>query len=121
MDFQVLVQAFDQAVVGVGQFAVAGKTSGRVVAENRREAWVFVDFEASAKGVGAQAIDRQRHQPFAVQAQQGGRIAGQQAAHGVEQASVALALGQVAGQVADQRQQGGKQWFCGHKDSSWSN
>ncbi|MNT97631.1 hypothetical protein D3C72_2399950 [compost metagenome] len=77
MDLQVLVQAFDQAVVRVGQFAVAGKAGGRAVAENGLEARMFVDLEAPPKGVGTQAIDRQRHQPVTVQTQQRGSVAGQ--------------------------------------------
>jgi hypothetical protein len=47
----------------------------------------------------------QRHQPFAVQAQQRGGIARQQGAHGFQQAPIALAFGQFAGQVGDQWQQ----------------
>ncbi|MNJ61804.1 hypothetical protein D3C77_576100 [compost metagenome] len=120
MHLQVLVQTFDQAVVGVGQLAVAGKAGRLVAAEDRCKAWMLIDLEAPPEGVGAQAVHRQRHQPFAVQAQQRGGIARQQAAHGFEQAPVAFALGQFAGQVADQRQQGGEQGFCGHKDSCGS-
>jgi hypothetical protein len=73
---------------------------------------MFVNLEAATEGVGAQAVHRQRHQPFAVEAQQGGRVARQQGAHGFEQAAIALAFGQLAGQVDDQGQQGGQQGFC---------
>lgn len=63
---------------------------------------MLADPEAPAEGVGAQAIHCQRYQPFTIQAQQRGGIARQQAAHGLQQAPIALLVGQIAGQVADQ-------------------
>ncbi|MNJ76121.1 hypothetical protein D3C77_733380 [compost metagenome] len=68
---------------------------------------MFVDLEASPQRVRAQTIDCQWHQPITIQAQKRGSVARQQAAHGFEQTSIAFALGQVAGQIADQWQQGG--------------
>ncbi|MNP70740.1 hypothetical protein D3C76_1670130 [compost metagenome] len=81
---------------------------------------MLADPEAPAQGIGAQAVHRQRHQPLAVQAQQRGGIARQQTTHGLQQAAVAFLVGQVAGQVADQRQKGGEQRLCGHMDSCGS-
>ncbi|MNR54829.1 hypothetical protein D3C85_1750920 [compost metagenome] len=81
---------------------------------------MLADPEAPAKGVGAQAVDRQRHQGVAVQAQQGGGIGRQQRAQGTEQAAVALLLGQVAGQVGHQREQGAQQGVRCHFDSTLS-
>ncbi|MNR42214.1 hypothetical protein D3C85_1607070 [compost metagenome] len=75
-----------------------------MAAEQRFETRVFADLEASAECVGAQPVDGQRHQPFAIKAQQGSGIAGQEGAHGFEQASIALAFRQFARQVRDQGQ-----------------
>ena len=115
--FQLPVQAIDQTVIRVGQFAVAVEAGGAWAAEQHGEARVLADFEAPTEGVGAQAIYRQRHQPFTVQAQQRGGIARQQRAHGLQQAPVTLTFRQLAGQVGDQRQQGGEQWLRSHNDS----
>jgi hypothetical protein len=112
--FEVIAQAIDQAVIRVGQVAVGGKSGWPGAVQQDFEAWMVADFEAPAEGVGTQAIHRQRHQPFAVQAQQRGGIAGQQGAHGFEQATIALALGQFAGQIGDQWKQSGEQGFGGH-------
>ena len=81
---------------------------------------MLADSEAPAQGIGAQAVHCQRHQPFAVQAQQRGGIAGQQPTHGLQQAAIAFLVGQVAGKVADQGQQGGEQGLRGHMDSCGS-
>ncbi|MNQ58008.1 hypothetical protein D3C85_721950 [compost metagenome] len=104
VDFQVLMEAIDQPVVRVRQVAVRVETRRAGAAEQRGKARVFADFEASPQGIRAQAIHRQRHQPFAVQAQQGRSIAREQGAHGFEQASVALAFGQFTRKVRDQWQ-----------------
>ena len=117
MDFQVIVESIDQTVIGVGHVAVGGKSGRARAAEQCFETRMFADFEAPAEGVGTQAVDRQRHQPFTVDAQQGGGIAGKQRAHGFEQTPIALPFGEFAGQVRDQGQQGGKQGFCCHSDS----
>lgn len=120
VDFQVFMQAIHQAVVRVRQVAVAGEAGRAGMAEQGGETRVFADLETPAQGVGAQAVHCQRHQPFAIQAQQRGGVAGQQGAHGFQQAAVALAFRQFAGQVGDQGQQGGEQGLCGHNDSVWS-
>ncbi|MNL22938.1 hypothetical protein D3C87_1443020 [compost metagenome] len=112
-----IIETIDQAVIRIGHVAVGGETGRAGAAEQRFEARVFADLEASAEGVGTQAVDGQRHQPFAIETQQGGGIAGQQGAHGFQQASITLAFGEFAGQVGDQWQQGGKQGFCSHSDS----
>ena len=105
-----------QAIIGVRQLAVTGEARGPGAGEQRLKARVLADFETSAQGIQAQAVDGQRHQPFAVQSQQGCGVAGQQGAQSMQQAPIALALGQVAGQIVHQRQQGGQQQFCSHFD-----
>jgi hypothetical protein len=112
-----VIEAIDQAVIGIGHVAVGGEAGRAGCAQQNFKARVFADLEAPAEGVGAQTVDGQRHQPFAVEAQQRGGIAGQQGAHGFQQAPITLAFGQFAGQVGDQWQQGGKQGFCSHSDS----
>lgn len=67
----------DQAIVRVGQLGVAGEAGGLRAAEQNLETGVLADPEAPAKGVRAQAVHRQRYQPFTVQAQQRGGIAWQ--------------------------------------------
>jgi len=104
MHFEVIAQTIDQAVVRIGQVAVGGEPRWPGAVQQDLETGMFADLEAPAEGVGAQTIHRQRHQPFAVQAQQRGGIARQQGAQGFEQASIAFAFGQFAGQVGDQRQ-----------------
>jgi len=111
------VQAVHQAVVGVGQFTVAVETRRAGAAEQHGETRVFADLEASAQGIGAQAVHCQRHQRLTVQAQQRGGVARQQGAHGLQQAAVTLAFGQFAGQVGDQGEQGGEQRLRSHNDS----
>ncbi|MNJ04359.1 hypothetical protein D3C73_1650750 [compost metagenome] len=64
---------------------------------------MFADLETPAEGVGTQSVDSQRYQPFAIQAQKGGRVAWEQGAHGFQQASITLAFGKFAGQVGHQR------------------
>ncbi|MNE90420.1 hypothetical protein D3C80_1879310 [compost metagenome] len=112
-----IIQAIDQAVIGVGQVAVGSETGRAGAAEQRCETRVLADLEAPTEGVGTQAVDGQWHQPFTIKAQQGGGIAWEQGAHGFQQAAITLALGQFAGQVGDQGQQSGEQWFCSHSDS----
>ncbi len=68
VDFQVAVQAGDQAVIRVGQFAVTVEAGRAGAAQQDLEARMFADLEASAQGIGAQAVHRQRHQPLAIQA-----------------------------------------------------
>ena len=109
-----------QAIIGVGQLGIAGEAGGLGAAEQDLESRVFAHPEPPAEGIGAQPVHGQRYQPFAVQAQQRGGIAWQQAAHGLQQAAVALLVGQFAGQVTDQWQQRGEQRLCSHMDSSRS-
>ena len=116
MDFQVAVEAFHQTVVGIGQAAVGGEAGRPAALQEGLEARMFADPEAPAEGVRAEAVHRQRDQVFAVQAQQRGGVAGQQVAQGLEQAAVAFVFRQVAGQVGNQRDQGGKQGVGGHFD-----
>ena len=104
VNFQMLGQPVHQAVVRVGEVAITGKSCRAGAAEQHIKARVFADLEASSEGVEAQAVNRQRHQPLAIKAQQGGGIARQQSAHGLKQAAVTLALWQFAGQVSDQGQ-----------------
>ncbi|MNN56127.1 hypothetical protein D3C81_1710430 [compost metagenome] len=120
MHLQVDVVGIDQAVIGVGQLRVAGKPGGLGAAEQNLEARMLAYSEAPAQGIGGQPVDSQWHQPFAIEPQQRSGIAGQQTAHGLQQAAVAFLVGQVPGQVTDQGEQGGEQRLCGHKDSSWS-
>ncbi|MNF13899.1 hypothetical protein D3C80_2159020 [compost metagenome] len=54
---------------------------------------------------------------LAIQAQQGGGIAWQQLAKGFQQAPVAFAVRQLAGQVGHQGEEGGEQRVTGHFDS----
>lgn len=117
MHFKVGIGGIDQTIVGVGQFGIAGESGGFRAAEQYLETRVLADPKAPAEGVGAKAIHCQRHQPFPVQSQQCCSIARQQATHGLQQAAVAFLVGQIAGQVADQGQEGGEQWLCSHMDS----
>ncbi|MNE33714.1 hypothetical protein D3C80_1274010 [compost metagenome] len=117
VDFQMIIQAIDQAVIGVRQVAVGSETGRAGAAEQRFETRVLADLEAPAEGVGTQAVDGQRHQPFTIKTQQGGGVAREQGAHGFQQASITFALGQFAGQVGDQGQQSSEQGFCSHSDS----
>ncbi len=107
--FKVGIRGVDQAIVGVGQFGVAGKPGGFRSAEQNLEPRMLTDPESAAQGVGAQAVHSQGYQPFTVQAQQRSGVARQQAAHGLQQAAVALLIGQIAGQITDEGQQGGQQ------------
>ena len=66
MHFKVFGQAVDQAVIGVGQFAVAGETRWPRAAEQGFKARVFADSEAPTQRVETLTVNGQRHQPFAV-------------------------------------------------------
>ena len=68
VDFQLAVQTGDQAVIGVRQLAVTVEAGRAGAAQQDLEARMFADLEASAQGIGAQAVHRQRHQPLAIQA-----------------------------------------------------
>lgn len=114
VDFEVIVEAVDQTVVGIGQVAVGGEPGRAFAGQQHFKARMFADFEASTQGVSTQTVHRQWHQRFAVEAQQRGGITWQQSAHGFEQAPVALALGQFAGQVGDEGKQSGEQGFGSH-------
>ncbi|MNT32529.1 hypothetical protein D3C72_1684160 [compost metagenome] len=94
--------ALHQTIVRVGQPAVRGEMRDATALQQCLQPRVFGDLEAPPQGVLAQAIHRQGHQLVTVQAQQGGGIAGQEPAQGFEQAPVAFALGEFAGEVADQ-------------------
>ncbi|MNP12460.1 hypothetical protein D3C76_1046910 [compost metagenome] len=48
VDFQMIVQAIDQAVIRVGHIAVSGKPRGAGAAEQCLKTWVFADLEAPA-------------------------------------------------------------------------
>ncbi|MNQ36405.1 hypothetical protein D3C85_499250 [compost metagenome] len=115
--FQMAVETLDQTVIGVGQRAVGGEAGQAAVPQQALEARVLADPEAPAEGIGAQAVDGQRHQGVAVQAQQGGGIGRQQRAQRAEQAAVAFLLGKVAGQVGHQWDQGAQQGMRCHFDS----
>jgi hypothetical protein len=66
---------------------------------------VVGDAETPAQRVFAQAVDGQRHQHLAVQAQERHGVAGKQPAQRGQQAPVALALGQIERQVANDGKQ----------------
>jgi hypothetical protein len=92
--------------VGVEAHGLAGGQQGR-------EARVLGHLEAPAQGVARQAVNGQGHQGVAVQAQQGHRVAGKERAQGVQQAAVALALGDVLRQVGHQGHEGAQPFGCG--------
>ena len=116
VNFKVLGQSVHQPVIGVGQLAIAGEARRPGAAEQCFKARVFADFKAAPQRIQAQAVHCQRHQPVAVQPQQGSSIAGEEGAQGLQQAPIALAFRQVARQVGNQGQQGREQGFCSHFD-----
>ncbi len=113
---QVPVHAFDQAVVGIGQRTVGGKPHRAGRGQQFGQPRMFGDRETPAQGVGGQATDRHRHEIRAIQAQQRGRVAGQQGPQPFKQSTVALVVVQFLGQIGQQRQQGELSGL-GHCDS----
>ncbi|MNV48310.1 hypothetical protein D3C71_1402090 [compost metagenome] len=108
----------DQAVIGIGQRAVGFEAQCLAMCEQGRQARVFGDAKAPAQRVAAEAIGGNRFEHLALQAQQRHGIARQQAAQCVQQTAVALALGQVVGQVGYQGHQAAQQAVGGcHFDS----
>ncbi|MNO94377.1 hypothetical protein D3C76_859950 [compost metagenome] len=117
VNFQMAMQAFDQPVVRVGQPAVCGEAGRSVAFEKRLQTGVLGNLETPTEGIRAEAVHRQRDQLVALQAQQGGGVAGQQLAQGFQQAAIAFAVRQLAGQVGHQGEEGSEQRVSGHFDS----
>ena len=83
MHFQMTMNALNQPVIRIRQRAVCRNAQRAASGQQQGKARMFIDFEAPAQRVTAQAIDGQRHQPVAVQLEQRHCIARQQVLHGV--------------------------------------
>ncbi len=116
MHLQMTVQAVDQPIVGVGQATVGGEPGRATMFHQCRQAGMLTDPETPPQGIGTQPLHRHRQQQFAIELEQRHRIAGEQPAQCGQQAPVALAIVQFAGQVGDQGDQRFEQGISGHID-----
>jgi hypothetical protein len=106
-----------QPVIGVGQGTVGFEAHGLAGRQQLGKARMLAQAKAPAQRVRHQAVDRHGAQPFAFELQQGHGIGGQQVAQCGQQTAQTFALGQVLGQIGDQRADGVENVGCCHNDS----
>jgi hypothetical protein len=108
----------DEAIVRIGQRAIRREQRRFASCKKRLQAGVFIHAKAAAERINAQAIHGERYELAALEAEQGARVAGHEAAQRTKQAPEAFGLRQVTGQVVHEGQQGGQDRIgSGHGDS----